>query len=122
MSVSFTYNNPGPWFGGNVLIFRNSGGIGASASLTSTTPIINLTTTNKNSAIVTIVSDWTSADGSSRQWLNSPIEVTYYRNSAHYMVTGSIITNSGNNGIKTLGLTGLLNKVYSIIAIEIKGK
>jgi hypothetical protein len=135
-TVSFTQTGSASVFGGNVLVFRNSAGIGASAMTVApnSAPSLNLTTTAANSAIVVINGDWNGRDGSTRTWrtVNSitptpppptgnGLEVTYFQNTIDYGVYGAYYSDVGAAGIKTVGLTVPSNQTYSIIAIEVKG-
>jgi hypothetical protein len=118
-TAQFTGSNG--YFGGNVLVFRNSSGIGASVSATDNLPAINLTTTKAKSAIVFITSDWTAGNGSGRTWKNNAIETSYYRSAANYTVYGSYVNDIGAIGDYSIGLNFAALKKYSNIAIEVKG-
>src|ERR1043166_3044012 len=70
VTVTFTRNMAAVLYGGNVLTFRGSDGVGASSktNVASGAPTLNLTTTQANSAIVVVNGDWTATDGASRTW------------------------------------------------------
>jgi hypothetical protein len=119
-TVSFTGANG--YFGGNVLLFRNSSGIGSSVSATNSTPAISITTTKAKSAIVFVTADWNAADGTSKIWKNNAIETSYFRDSARYTVYGSYVSNIGAIGAYQIGLNSTSLQKYSNIAIEVKGK
>ncbi len=137
MTVNFTCSNDcvshNYRFGGDVLTFRNSGGVGGSNSTnslnTGSGSTLNLTTTQNNSVIVTVVGDWDATDGSSRVWrtVNSitptsgnGLETTYNFISLGYTVYGAYYSNAGTAGSKTVGLSAPVNQKYSIAAVEIK--
>jgi hypothetical protein len=137
-TVSFTQTGSASVFGGNVLVFRNSAGIGASAMTVApnSAPSLNLTTTAANSAIVVINGDWNGRDGATRTWrtvngitptppppppTGNGLELTYFQNTIDYGVYGAYYSDVGAVGIKTVGLTVPSNQTYSIIAIEVKG-
>ena len=125
MTVTFTRGGASFDFGGDVLTFRGSNGVGASvkANVSSGTPTVNLTTTQANSAIVVADSDWTATDGASRVWRTSAgvfSEQSYIRVSGRYTVYGGYHPNAGAAGTYALGLSAPSQK-YSILAVEVKG-
>ncbi|HWB36041.1 MAG TPA: hypothetical protein VHA75_08460, partial [Rugosimonospora sp.] len=112
-------------FGISAPVFRGSDGVGASNSGTGTgAPTLNLTTTQDNSAIVVIITDWNAADGASRVYtqVNSldPTEVTYARTAGAYTVYVVVYTDAGTAGSKTVGVN-TTGTIFSAVAIEIKG-
>ena len=118
-------------YGVTALVFRGSDGIGASNS-TSTTgaPSLGLTTTQDNSAIVVINSDWDADDGSLRTWLTvnsitptsgNGLEITYVQDGSSYTVYGAYWNDAGTAGSKTVGLSAPNAQKYSIAAVEVKG-
>lgn len=131
ITVTFT-RGASRFFGGNVLTFRGSAGVGASAKTNTTgAPSLALTTTTDNSAIVCVNGDWNATDGASRIWrtVNSitpssgaGTEPTYFRNSTNYATYGAYYTDAGAAGSKTVGLSAPSGQTYSIVAIEIKGQ
>ena len=125
-------SNSSLWWGGGVIVFRNSNGIGASAktNVLSGAPSLNLITTQPNSAIICLSGDWTAADGTSRTWLTingitptsgNGLEKVYFRDASHYVVYSAYWDDVGAIGTKTTGLSAPGSQKYSIIAIEIKG-
>lgn len=119
-------------FGGIVLQFSGSDGVGASAktNVASGAPSLSITTTQDNSAIVVFVLDWSAVDGASRTWrtVNSVtptaangLERSYFRDSAQYTVYSAYYSDAGTAGAKTVGLSAPGAQKYSIIAVEIKG-
>jgi len=125
MTASFT-NNTGGFFGGNVLVFRNSIGVGSSvkANVSSGVPSVGITTTQDNSAVVVFNSDWNAVDGSSRVWRTNAgafTEQTYFRDSARYTVYGGYHANVGSIGTYSVGLSAPSGQKYSIAAVEVRG-
>jgi hypothetical protein len=117
-------------FGGAVLVFRGSSGIGASSKTNSTgAPSLGITTTADNSVIVCATDDWNAINGSSRTWrtVNSITpasgsgETTYVFNSGLFTNYVAYYSNSGTAGSKTVGLSAPTGQKYSIAAVEIKG-
>jgi hypothetical protein len=123
-SVTFNRTASSGQYGGDVLQFRGSSGIGASAKRNTTgTPSLDLTTTSANSAIAVADSDWTAVPGGSRQSRSvngaTLVEKTY-NNSTAYTVYGGYYASAGPAGVKTVGWTAPSQK-YSIAAVEVKG-
>lgn len=133
-NVTITHNlgNAAYWFGGNVLVFRGSGGVGASQKNNTTgLPTLSLTTQSDNSIIVTVIGDFAAIDGATRAWntINSitPValgagELTYLRDPAHYAAYAAYYTSAGIAGIKSTGLQTPGGQTYSIVSVEIKGQ
>src|SRR5436190_2512503 len=132
-SLTMTITNGGSTmvWGGAVLVFRNSAGVGASSqtNVASGAPSLALTTTVANSAIVVVNGDWQAVSGSSRTWrtVNSitptsgnGFETTYF-NSGNYTVYAAYYIDVGSAAGKTVGLSAPSGQKYSIVAIEIKG-
>lgn len=120
------------FYGGNVLQFRGSGGVGASnkAGPTTGTPSVGLTTQADNSAIAVAIADWNAVDGATRTWLTvngttptsgNGFEVTYFRDSVQYTVYIAYYPDAGLAGAKTVGLSGPAGQKFTIVAQEIKG-
>lgn len=119
-------------WGGNVLTFRGSSGVGASTKTNNDTgdATVALTTTQDNSVIVVYNGDFAAVDGATRTWatVNSitptsgnGLEVTYFRSAADYTVYGAYYTDAGAAGSKTVGITDPDAQTFSIAAVEIKG-
>jgi O-glycosyl hydrolase len=124
-SMAVTFTNTNGFFGGDVLTFRGSSGVGASAKANASgAPTLNITTTQTNSAVVMINTDWKAVDGAARTYRNNAgsfNEQTYYRNSTFYAVYGGFYPNVAAAGANTVGLSAPASQKYSIIAVEIKG-
>lgn len=129
-SMTVTIDDPGStsnFFGGNVLTWRGSDGVGASSktNVLSGAPSLGLTTGQDNSAIVVVIGDWTASDGTSRTWRSvngsAATESTYFRDSSHYTAYGGYHPDAGTAGAKTVGLSAPGSLKYSIVAVEIKG-
>jgi hypothetical protein len=112
------------YFGGNVLLFSGSDGVGASAKNNgSGQPTLDITTTQDNSAIVVIVGDWSAVSGA-RTWRSgagSFSEQSYYADNARYGVHGGFHPDAGASGTKTVGMTAPSTQTWVIAAVEIKG-
>lgn len=131
ITVTFLRGGGDRWFGGNVLTFRGSSGVGASSQATgSGTASVGLTTTEDNSAIVVVSGDWNAADGTSRVWLTvnsitpssgAGTEPTYFRDGSRYSTYAGRYTDAGSAGSKTIGVSAPGGQKFSIAAIEIKG-
>lgn len=123
MTVTFTNTSVTLNYGGNVLTFRGSGGIGAIAkrSQNTGTPSLGITTLRDNSSIVVANGDWTAQNGAGRSWLsapNPPTERSYYQSGA-YAIYGASYGNVGVAGSKTVGLSAPGSQRYALIAIEV---
>jgi hypothetical protein len=124
ITVTFTRSGSGQ-YGGDVLVYRGSGGIGASAKANTTgAPSLSLTTTQAGSAIVVAAVDWNAVDGSSRAWRTgggSLTETTYATDPLHGTYYGGYHADAGAAGAKTVGLTAPTGQQYSIVAVEVTG-
>lgn len=131
-TVSFTRTGSAIDFGGDVLVFRNSAGIGASSktNVAGGAPSLTLTTLANNSAVVCINGDF-AALATSRTWrtVNSitptsgnGLEQTYQAVGSNYTVYGAYWNNVGTAGSKTFGLSAPTGQTYSIISCEVKGQ
>jgi hypothetical protein len=134
-SLTLTFTNGGTTmvWGGAVLVFRGSGGVGASSQTTNASgaPSLGLTTTSANSAIVVVNGDWQAVDGASRTWRTensitptsgNGLETTYSMSAAKYTVYAAYYSDAGAAAAKTVGLSAPGAQKYSIAAIEIKGQ
>lgn len=119
-------------FGSDALRFSGSDGVGASAktNVTSGAPSLNITTTQDNSAICVVVTDWNATDGASRTWrtVNSitpsagnGYERVYFFDSSRATAYVAYYPDAGAAGLKTVGLSAPTGQKYSIVAVEIKG-
>lgn len=125
ITVTFTRTAGSNRYGGNVLQFRGSSGIGASAIGHGIGgPSLGLTTTQAHSAIVVASVDWAAIDGSSRTWrtgAGSLTEQTYAYISGQYTVYGGYHADAGSAGAKTVGLSAPTGQGYTTAAIEVTG-
>lgn len=125
MTVSFDRVDSLIQYGGAVLTFRRTGGVGSSNKTSgSGAPSLSLTTTKANSAIVVLSVDWNAASASHtwRTTAGSLVETTDAYSSGAYTVNGGYHPNVGAAGAKTVGLTASASQKYSIVAVEIKGQ
>jgi hypothetical protein len=124
ITVTFTRSGSGQ-YGGDVLVFRGSGGIGASAKANATgAPSLSLTTAQASSAVVVGAVDWNAVGGASRAWRTGAgalTETTYATDPAHGTYYGGYHADAGAAGAKTVGLTAPTGQQYSIVAVEVKG-
>lgn len=125
-TITFSFSADVNWFGGNVVRFSGSSGVGASAVATgaSGSPSVSLTTTKANSAIVVIVSDWNATSGTQTftTAAGTPTALTDYPgDAAHYGVAIAYYADVGAIGAKTVGMSAPTGQKWSIIAIEVKG-
>lgn len=125
MTVSFA-TNALPQFGGTVLTFRGSDGVGASnkANAISGAPTVNITTTQANSAVVVGNSDTNSQDGTSRVWranAGTLTEVVYQRNTTVYAAYAGYHADAGSIGTYAVGLSAPGSEGYGIVTLEVKG-
>jgi hypothetical protein len=130
-SVSVSTAGTGPfngsnWWGADVKVWRNSGGVGASskANVDGAAPSLNLTTTQANSAIIVYNNDWNAVDGTSRTWrtgAGSLTESNYFRDAARCTSYSGYHADAGSVGTYAVGLSAPGGQKYSIVAIEIKG-
>ena len=127
LTVTIT-NTASNYFGGNVIRFSGSAGVGASAKAQGATgsPSVNITTTQANSAIVAICGDWNAVsgtqtftlDGSSTGWTAL---TDYPGDGAHYGVAIGYIGDAGAAGTKTIAMSAPTGQKWSIIVVEVKG-
>lgn len=126
ITVSFSIS-VADWFGGNVVRFSGSSGVGASnvAIGASGSPSVSLTTTQANSAIVVICSDWNAVSGTqtfTNNFGGTPTALTDYPgDTSKYGVALAYFPDAGAIGSKTVGMSAPAGQKWSIIAIEVKG-
>ena len=115
------------YFGANAVRFSGSSGIGNIASNTGTgLPSVSITTTQDNSAIVVIATDWDSIIGTqtftSNGGAGSPTSLTGYPpNAANSSAAIAYYADAGTAGSKTVGMSSPSSQVWVIVAIEVKG-
>jgi hypothetical protein len=134
LSVSRSVAGSEKW-GITCLVFRNAALGTAVATTRSDGPYTTtITTTQANSAIVSLLADWdANADsGNTRVWAtvngNTPSsgngqEINYEYSSGAYTVFGAYYTDAGSIGTKTVGLStgpGTLPHI-SFVTLEVKG-
>ncbi len=131
-TLSSTWGGAACHWGITCLVFRNSGGVGASYSynVDSALPSLGLTTTQDNSAVVVLDADWYAVDGTSRTWLTvngitptsgNGLETNYAYVYNIYTVYGAYYNDVGLAGADTFGLSAPPGQRYSIVALEVKG-
>ncbi|MEK7152783.1 MAG: hypothetical protein AAB834_02455, partial [Patescibacteria group bacterium] len=118
-------------WGFTCLVFRATGGIGASnaTNVSSGAPSLGLTTTGDNSAIAVFNADW-QAISTARTWrtvnsitpsVGNGLETTYATDSLSYTAYAAYYNDAGATGAKTVGLTAPAGQRYSIVAVEVLG-
>lgn len=130
VTVTFTRTSGAGYFGGNVLRFSGSSGIGASVVNHSTGgPDAYMTTTSTKSAVVSAAVDWNAGDGTTRAMRNSRgessitselAETTYARDSSRYTVYGGYWNNVSPNDYH-FGWSLPIGQKYTVGAVEVKG-
>lgn len=128
ITINVTKTGAIAYFGGNAVRFSGSSGIGATEinNGASGTPSVSITTTQANSAIVVIASDWNASTGSqtftSSGGAGSPSDLTGFPgDNSHYGVAVAYYADAGSAGSKTVGMSAPTNQKWAIIAIEVKG-
>lgn len=117
----------GLWFGGNVLTFRGSDGVGASNKANAATgdPAVTVTTTQDDSAVVMASGDWNATDGGTRAYNTSGggtfSETSYFRDASHYAVYGGYYANVGALGGQAIGISDPNGQKWAIVGVEVKG-
>ena len=125
-NVTLTQGGGSGLFGGSVYVFRNHGGVGASAkqNVSGTVPNLNLLTTGDDSAVCVFINDWNSVDGAARVWRTGAgalTERTYNRNGTTMTVYGGYHADAGVIGTYAVGTTAPAAQKPSVIAIEVLG-
>ena len=112
-------------FGGNVLTFRGSDGIGnSSRTNASGAPTLDITTALSDSAVVVIAGDWAAVAGAETWRANAGAATpASYLNGdgATYAVHGAYHANAGAAALYAVGLTAPAGETYNIMAVEVKG-
>ena len=126
LTVTVTYP-ASLYFGGNIIRFSGSDGVGASniATGSSGSPSVSLTTTQANSAIVVICGDWNAVSGTqtfTNNFSGTPTALTDYPGDlTKYGVAIAYFPDAGGVGSKTVGMSAPTGQKWTIIAIEVKG-
>lgn len=113
----------GGFFGGNVLLIRNSGGVGASAKTNGTgAPTLDLATTRADSMIVVANADFAVGTGT-RTWRTGAgaLTETTYSVATNMTVYGGYHASVGPSGTYAVGLSLPTGQTYSIVALEVWG-
>ncbi|HUS67999.1 MAG TPA: hypothetical protein VMZ28_25880 [Kofleriaceae bacterium] len=126
MAVSFTLEaDVSGSFGGGVLVFRGSSGLGASAKdLGAGSARVDLVATRPHSAVAVAVGDWNAQDGSARQWLEDAgelDEMIYFRDPDTYTAFAGVHLDTGPADSYPVGLLSPGNQVYGLVAVEVLG-
>ena len=127
-SFSVSFSNAGTnRFGGCVMVFRGSAGVGTSATANNTTgsglPSVSITPA-AHSAVVVASVDWNAVDGAARNW----IETAGAFSDKAYQTTATFYTSYGGyhsdvpGGTVTVGLNSPGAQRYGIVALEVLGQ
>jgi hypothetical protein len=129
--LTCTVANSTTIWGFGCVVFRGSGGIGASnVAVTTGTPTLSLTTQQSNSAIVVFNNDWAVVNGSGRVWntvngitptAGNSLELKYELVSGLITVYSAYYNDAGTAGNITLGLSAPAGQTYTIVAAEVTG-
>lgn len=124
LTVTITRTAGTGLYGGDLLLFRGSSGIGASAvaNASLSTPTVNITTTTANSAIVVANDDWSAVDGAARVWRTNAgalTETTYATNVGLQTFYGGYHADAGPVGTYAVGLSAPAGQTYSLAAVEV---
>lgn len=127
-SITVTATSSGVrFFGCNVVRFSATDGVGASAENqgASGSPTLSITTTQDNSAIVVVCTDWNAVSGTqtfTNNFGGSATALTGYPgDSAKYGAAIAYFPDAGAAGSKTIGMSAPTGQKWSISAIEVKG-
>lgn len=127
LTVTFTTDGS-QYFGGNVIRFSGTDGVGASNKAQAATgqPSVTLTTTQANSAIVVICTDYNAVAGTqtftSNGGAGSPTNLTDYPgDAARYGCAIGYYANAGDVGAKTIGMSAPEGQKWTIEVIEVLG-
>ncbi len=127
LTATLTSAGATTYFGGNLVLFSGSDGVGASniATGVSGNPSVSLTTTQDNSAIVVMCGDWNATSGTqtfTNNFSGTPTALTDFPgDAAHYGVAVAYFPDAGAAGSKTIGMSAPTGQKWTIIAIEVKG-
>lgn len=114
-------------FGGGVLQFRGSAGIGHSAktNVPSGAPSLGLTPEKAHSAIVMVNGDWEAKNGTTKRTYREPIAFTeefYSRQEGVYTIYAGYYADAVSTEARTVGITEPTAQKYSIVAVEVLGE
>lgn len=129
VTVTFNRNTPGSsrYWGGRVLIFRESEGISTSGKVNAGVgaPELSLQTNDVHTCWVTVCADVTASDGSSRAWRQinpTADEQTYSRLAGAATLYGAVHYDVDVPGTYTTGLTAPDTQQYAMAAVVVRGK
>ena len=128
MTVSLAAQVGGDFFNHVVAHFRNSAGIGntASSPRVSNTggPSFAFTTAYDNSAIAFVMAEWNVVDASGRAYRTvngqTPTEIQFHT-SVNLNTLTAIYLDAGVAGVKTIGLTAPTTGRWVVTAVEVRG-
>lgn len=132
-TLTVTITNTSGFFGGNVVRFSGTEGVGDSniaqgddtVSPGTNLPSVTFSTTQDNSAIVVICSDWAAVNVGqtfTNNFGGTATNLTDYQgDGSHYGVAICYFPDAGSAGSKTIGMSAPTGQKWTIVAIEVKG-
>jgi hypothetical protein len=131
-TLSTTVSGGSKQWGITCLVFRNASvGTSAITATGNVVPTKSITTTQANSAIVVLITDWDAVNAGTRTWqtVNSiapstgnGYEIDYTFSSGQYTMLGGYYPDAGSTGSKTVGLASPSpSDHFAVVAQEIKG-
>lgn len=125
-TMSVSRGSSGRW-GFSVMVVRDSAGIGSSVKTNASgAPSLNITTTDTDSTIAVLNTDWNAQNGA-RTWRTvngiTPTAGNFleygYAFATNYTFYSAYYPDVGAPGVKTVGLSAPGSQKYSIIALEV---
>jgi hypothetical protein len=123
-TITLTRSGSDVIYGGMLSAWNASAGFGNSAkSQGSGAPTLNLTTTQANSAIMLIDSDWAAVTGTVTPRTNAGAftQVDNYADGSAYGVHTGYHADAGATNTYAVGYTAPTGQTYNLMAVEIKG-
>jgi len=125
ISIRYTLNEGSEgWFGGGVVTFRGSDGVGPTATeIAQGSATLSLTTTRAHSAILIANGDW-NAQAGPYTWRDDagPLEETsYFHDAGIYTAYAGVHPDVGPSGTYEVGLSAPVNQICALVAIEVFG-
>jgi hypothetical protein len=125
--ITVTAANTSDVWGAGALRHSGVSGIGASAQahVASSTPSLNLTTTQDNSSLVVLSMDFNSLTTPAPTYLTTGVgtanQVALHRQASTLAAYGWYHADTGAAATETVGMSAPTGQTYSIVAVELKG-
>lgn len=119
--------NTSNFWGFEIFRFSNHGGLGTTTKGSNSAggaPLLNITTTGDNSAIVYVSGDWNAVDGTVRTYRTLPgtlTETSYFRDASQWGLYAGYYADAGATGVKGTGISAPTGQEDTIIAVEVLG-